>query len=122
MENWYLYQSQIVIAIQSLGDWLLLPMKFISVLGSEDFFLLALPVIYWGLDAALGLRIALILLASTGFNEALKMAFHAPRPYWFSSEVAVRGAENTFGIPSGHSYYTASVWGTLAAFYRKGWL
>ena len=42
-------------AFQSLGGWLAGPMKFFSFLGSEDFFLLALPLVYWCLDAALEL-------------------------------------------------------------------
>lgn len=50
-----------VIALQGLGDWLIAPMRFFSQLGSENFFFIVLPLIYWSMDAALGLRIAFIL-------------------------------------------------------------
>ena len=46
----------IILAFQSLGEWLLAPMKLFSFLGTEDFYILALPIIYWCFDAALGCR------------------------------------------------------------------
>ena len=52
-----------IVAIQSLGDWLEAPMRFFSFLGLEDFFFLILPLIYWSVDAGLGLKIAIILCA-----------------------------------------------------------
>ncbi|MBK9603359.1 MAG: hypothetical protein IPO36_16190 [Anaerolineales bacterium] len=45
-----------IIALQSLGDWLIAPMQFFSYLGNEEFFLLVLPLLYWSVDSALGLR------------------------------------------------------------------
>jgi len=48
-------------------------------------------------------------------NTALKVAFHGPRPYWYSSNVKVLvSAENSFGVPSGHAQNGVVVWGTLA--------
>jgi hypothetical protein len=48
-------------------------------------------------------------------NTALKVAFHGPRPYWYSNNVNVLGsAENSFGAPSGHAQNAVVVWGTLA--------
>ena len=46
----------VIIAIQGLGAWLEAPMKFFSSLGYENFFLLILPLLYWSVDAGLGLR------------------------------------------------------------------
>ena len=36
---------QIVLAIQAWGGWLEVPMKLLSFLATEDFFMYALPVI-----------------------------------------------------------------------------
>jgi membrane-associated phospholipid phosphatase len=121
MENWYALQSLFVAAIQGLGGWLEAPMKFFSFLGSEEFYLLALPILYWCIDAGLGLRVGLILLVSAGLNDSLKMAFHTPRPYWFSTSVQPLSAESSFGVPSGHAQNAVAIWGIAAAYLNKRW-
>jgi len=111
-----------IIAFQSLGNWLVAPMKFFSFLGSEEFFILALPVLYWSVDAALGLRVGVILLVSGGINDLFKLAFHSPRPYWVSADVKALSAETSFGLPSGHAQISVSVWGMAAAYLRRAWV
>jgi membrane-associated phospholipid phosphatase len=110
-----------VVALQGLGDWLSLPMKFFTFLGTEEFFLLILPVLYWCVDASLGLRVGVILLFSDCLNGSLKLAFHGPRPYWVSADVKPMAAETSFGVPSGHAQTAGSVWGTMASRLRKTW-
>jgi len=110
-----------VIAFQSVGEWLIAPMKFFSFLGSETFFILVLPVLYWSLDAALGMRVGVALLLSGGINDLFKLAFHSPRPYWVSAEVQARAAETSFGLPSGHAQISVGVWGMAAAYLRRAW-
>jgi hypothetical protein len=68
---------QIVLLLQSLGGWLIGPMKFFSFLGNEEFFLLVAPALFWCIDASLGLRIGLALMVSNGVNTSLKLAFSA---------------------------------------------
>ena len=111
-----------IIALQRLGDWLIVPMKFFSYLGNEEFFLLALPFTYWCVDSALGLRVAFILVTSNLFNEVGKLIFAGPRPYWVSSHVRALWSETSFGIPSGHAQNSASVWGMFAAYGKKKWM
>lgn len=112
---------QINLAIQSWGEWLTGPMKFFSFLGSEDFFLIALPLVYWCIDSALGLRIGVMLLATQASADLFKMALHGPRPYWVSAEVKGLASETGFGIPSGHSTTAAGVWGVAAARIARTW-
>ncbi len=109
----------IILAIQSLGSWLEAPMKFFSFLGSEEFFLLVLPVVYWAVSVDLGLRIGFILLFSSGLNTAFKLLFHGPRPYWVSTNVSPYAAETSFGVPSGHAQNAVSVWGIAAHWLRR---
>jgi membrane-associated phospholipid phosphatase len=111
-----------IIAFQSLGAWLEAPMKFFSFLGSEEFFIVFLPLVYWSIDAALGLRLGFILLFGTGLNELFKLPFHGPRPYWLSTNVRPLASETSFGVPSGHSQISAGFWGMLAAHFRKAWI
>ncbi len=110
-----------IIAIQTLGAWLEIPMRFFTNLGSENFLFLVLPLIYWSIDARLGLQVALILIASNNLKPILKMAFAGPRPYWVSSQVKAFVAESSFGIPSGHAQDAMSWWGILAVNLRKRW-
>ena len=110
-----------IVAIQSIGNWLEAPMKFFSFLGTQDFFFLALPLIYWSVDARLGLRVALILMTSVTLNFFVKLWFAGPRPYWVSSKVNAFSAESSFGIPSGHAQNAVSVWGIIASGIRKPW-
>lgn len=110
-----------IVAIQSLGDWLEAPMRFFSFLGLEDFFFLILPLVYWSVDAGLGLKIALILALSNNLQGIFKLLFADPRPYWVSAQVKAFVAEGTFGIPSGHAQNTIALLGIMAASVRKRW-
>ena len=74
-------------------------MQFFSFLGSEDFFLIALPLVYWCLDAALGLRIGVMLLVTQRTNALFKMAMHGPRPYWVSTSIEGTGLRDGFWRP-----------------------
>jgi membrane-associated phospholipid phosphatase len=106
---------------QNLGTWLKTPMEIFSFFGTEYFFLLLLPALYWCLDAGMGIRVGVILLLSTSLNDALKLAFHGPRPYWISSEVLDLARETSFGSPSGHAQISVGVWGMLAASLHRWW-
>jgi membrane-associated phospholipid phosphatase len=111
-----------IVAFQSLGAWLAAPMQFFTFLGSENFFLIILPILYWCVDADLGVRVGAILLFTGGLNEALKLAFRGPRPYWYSTLVKALASETSFGVPSGHSQTAAGVWGMLAARIKRPWV
>jgi membrane-associated phospholipid phosphatase len=110
-----------VIAFQSLGDWLILPMRFFSFLGTEEFYILILPILYWCLDVQLGIQVGFIMLVSSGLNLIVKIPFTGPRPYWVSTAVKPLWGEVYFGIPSGHAQQSVAVWGTMAAYLRRGW-
>ena len=110
-----------IVAIQSLGGWLEVPMNFFSFLGSENFFFLTLPLIYWSIDAGLGLRVAVILIASNSLKPVFKMFFAGPRPYWVSPQVKAFVAEGSFGVPSGHAQDAVALWGMMASGARRRW-
>lgn len=117
------YGIALIISLQSIGDGLIAPMRFFSFLGNEEFFLLVLPLIYWCIDSALGLRVGLILVTSNMVNYVGKLLFIGPRPYWVSSHVrALWTTETTFGIPSGHSQHAVAVWGMIAAYTKRTWV
>lgn len=110
-----------ILAIQSLGAWLEPLMEFFTFLGHEDFFFVVLPLVYWSIDAGLGLRIAFILSTSNYLNAIVKVLFAAPRPYWVSAEVEPYSMESSFGIPSGHAQNAVAIWGIMAAWLKRPW-
>jgi membrane-associated phospholipid phosphatase len=118
----YNFGVQVVVFVQSLGNWLLRPMQLITNLGSIYFFLLVAPALYWCVSTAAALRVGLFLMFSEGINDALKVAFHAPRPYWYSTDVKALAAENAFGLPSGHAQHAVVGWTTLAVWIKRRWV
>lgn len=95
--------------------------KGITFLGYEEFYLLIIPLLYWCVDAGLGLRIGSMLIFSNVFNSALKLGFHSPRPYWVDAGVRAFSSETSFGMPSGHAQNAASLWGLAAVKIRLSW-
>ena len=112
----------LILWFQSLGDWLIAPMKFFSFLGTENFYLLVMPLIYWCFDAALGLRLGVMLGLTSGINTIFKFAFHSPRPYWVNGDLQALASETSFGVPSGHAQNALTLWGVWASYLRKAWI
>lgn len=121
LEAFYNVGIKIVLLFQGSGTWLTLPALFLSFLGTESFYLLVTPALYWCISASAGLRFGLYLSVSVGINAILKLAFHSPRPYWYDTRVAALSTETSFGIPSGHAQNSLVVWGSLAASIGKRW-
>jgi len=111
-----------IAAFQSMGAWLEAPMKFFSFLGSEYFFLIFMPLVYWSIDAALGVRLWFISLAGASLSQLFKLPIRGPRPYWVSTDIRAMASETGFGVPSGHAEIAAGLWGMIAAYYRKTWV
>lgn len=107
-------------AFQSLGAWLTPLMLFFTSLGTEEFFLLAMPLVFWCINRRLGIELSVLLLASAGVNEWVKGLCKLPRPFWLESQVAL-STETSFGLPSGHAQHALTIWGYLAAILRSPW-
>ena len=110
----------LVLALQNIGG-LEGVMQFFTFLGSEEFFLLVLPLVYWCVDAAVGARGAVVLVASVALNGLLKLVFHLPRPYWIDRRVQAMASETSYGLPSGHAQNAAALWSFLAAQMKRQW-
>jgi membrane-associated phospholipid phosphatase len=113
---------QFILLLQGLGVWLIGPMRLVTFLGNEEFYLFVAPAIFWCLDMKLGLRLGLYLMVSGSLNTIIKIACHAPRPYWIDTRVKAYATEISFGVPSGHSQHAVVIWGTLAAWLRRRWV
>ncbi len=121
MDALHQLEVSIILLIQSLGTWLGNPMKAISFLGNEEFFMLVMPILYWCVETSLGVRMGMILLLSNGLNAVVKLAFHMPRPYWLDGHARAFSYEPSFGLPSGHAQNAASLWGLMALSIKRRW-
>ena len=114
MEGLINWEILFTLFVQNLGKWLEIPMQAFTFLGSELFFLLVMPALYWCIDPVFGFRAGMMLVISGGLNSILKMFLHTPRPYWVDSRVQALSSETSFGLPSGHSQNSAAIWGMVA--------
>jgi len=121
MESIWDLGIQLIIALQSLGSWLEVPMRGLSFLGQQEFYLLVAPAIYWCYDSSAGLKVGLYLMLSIGFNAFFKLAFLQPRPYWYSDKVIAYWGETSFGLPSGHAMNSTVFFGALGREIRQKW-
>jgi len=122
MEALHTLEIAITLWMQSLGTFLIEPMRFISFFGVEDFYIILMPILYWCVDASVGLRLGIMLLLGQMTNSVIKMSLRLPRPYWIDPRVQAFSSETSFGAPSGHAQSAAAIWGMLAASLRKGWV
>lgn len=106
--------------LQDHAGWLTPAMRAVTFLGDEAFAVLGFPLLYWAVSRRLALRVGVVLLLSTGLNEAAKLAGHTPRPPFLDPSLGL-AEETTFGAPSGHAQHGLVVWGALAAELRRRW-
>ena len=94
--------------------------RIITFLGTERFYLLLLPLIFWCVDFGLGARLAVILLLSVYFNFGLKDLLQQPRPFDIDPSVQLSDTQG-YGLPSGHAQSSVVVWGFIATRINKTW-
>ncbi len=112
-------QEEVILWLQSQGEWLIQSMRVISWFGNGPVYVFAAALLYWCFDRRWGARLFLILILSAGLNSMLKSVFRAPRPYWVSENIRGFGSQQSFGMPSGHAQSAASVSGEVALTIRK---
>ena len=95
----------------------------VTCLGSELFYTVALPVIYWAWSKRTGYRLGILFLLSMWLNSALKYALAIPRPP-ATPKARIIHAETGggYGFPSGHAQGSSTFWGYLASEEGKRWL
>lgn len=117
----YEFGIQVIQALQTMSPALDGLMKFISFLGTVEFYILLIPFLYWAISASLGFRVFLLLLGTEFLAVSCKQLLHQPRPYWIGN-VKPLSTETSYGIPSSHASDSLALWGYLAYRLRKNWL
>jgi len=114
--------TEINIWLQQFSPALDIPFKAVTFCGEELFFLIFLPLIYWSINRAAGVRLLLLFLVSAWANSAVKILAADPRPYQFDSGVKGLQHVDSYGFPSGHTQGAVTVWGYLVYAFKKKWL
>lgn len=95
--------------------------QLFTYLGSEYFYMLVLPFVYWCLDRRRGHQLAFLFLASMWLNGFLKELANLPRPSALFDGVRVLVRETSPGFPSGHAQGAMTLFGYLWLEYRARW-
>ncbi len=127
MQEIWRWGADIILAVQAVHNPALDAFfNIVTLLGSEVFYLLLLPLLYWCVDKHLAQKLAYLLLFSVYSNAALKSLFRHPRPFQYDSQVLKLSVEPAevlgYGLPSGHSQMAIAVWGYLATQVRRQWI
>lgn len=96
--------------------------KGFSFLGEEDFFMVMMPLIYWCVDRANGVRLSVFYLINVWLNSVAKLIADQPRPFEYDTRVLKLDDPGGKGFPSGHTQSAVVVWGFLGYTFKKRWL
>jgi undecaprenyl-diphosphatase len=94
--------------------WVTTLFHLFTFLGDEEFFLAALPAVYWLASKPLGRRLSYMLVFVFFINTGLKNLFALPRPPADLHLVS----EDSYGLPSGHAQGAVALWGYAAYWLR----
>jgi membrane-associated phospholipid phosphatase len=84
--------------------------KAVTSLGSVEFYMLALPIVYWLIDKHFGFRFSVFFVFSAYLNSGVKHIFQTERPPRELRLVTQEG----YSFPSGHAQGSTAFWGFLA--------
>jgi membrane-associated phospholipid phosphatase len=110
------------VALQQVSPALALFASQGEFLDSTPWYLLLISVLFLGFHPRHGVRLAVLIGMTAGLNEAAKLAWHLPRPYWISLDVTAFSSHPSFGFPSGAAMYGAAAYGYIAAAVRRRWV
>jgi len=117
-------EIQIILFVQSISNSTIdVLFKAITYLGSETFYMLIVPIIYWCVSKKWGFRLSLLFSLSAFVNLFLKDLFCLPRPPASLVKILHNGVTaETPGFPSAHSQGTTTFWSYVAGETKKRFL
>ncbi len=119
----YLSRPDIILFIQRAAspilDWLSIG---VTTLGSEEFYLIAIPILYWCVEKKFAFKLGMVFLLSAYVNDLLKEIFQTPRPDPSMVRVLYPESGGGYAFPSGHAQGAAVFWGTIAWQLKRAWV
>jgi membrane-associated phospholipid phosphatase len=114
------FDPSITEALRNLLPWAGLLFQLITELGGELLYVGLIVVGYWAYRKKESVMAVFVLLTAILSNYWLKMFIANPRPdasYWYEGV-----SEVNYSTPSGHSQYSATLYGWLALKIKRGWM
>ncbi len=109
----------VILSVQSINPALDPFFKTINFLQTEEFFLIALPVVWWCLDKRVGASLVIVFLFSDFGVRLLKGITNVPRPYDLEPRIRNLDIQPDLSFPSAGAMDTLIFWGYLALRFRK---
>lgn len=91
--------------------------KTVTHLGSLEFYMLGIPLVYWLIDKHVGFRLAIFFTLSAYVNSGTKFVFKTERPPQNLRLLTQEG----YSFPSGHAQGSTAFWGFLAWEIKERW-
>ncbi len=92
----------------------------ITQLGSFEFFMIMLPLLFWCVDVEKGAKVAIVVVLCAFVNQYFKDLWQQPRPFNLPGyEALAIISEKGFGAPSGHSQGSIVFW-SMMGLWLKG--
>ena len=113
------FQIGITLWLQSISPALDSVFKAINFLQTEEFFLLALPIVWWCIDKRIGASLAILFLSSDYLVRFIKGLIALPRPYQVDPRVRPLDPQTDTSFPSAGTMATVIFWGYLAPQFRR---
>ncbi len=95
--------------------------QLISELGREEFYLVALPIVYWVGNKQLGRSLLYLFAITVMTNGLFKHALRGPRPFWLDTSLGL-DTEPQYGVPSAHMQMASVCYLFLAGWFKRRWL
>jgi membrane-associated phospholipid phosphatase len=112
-------QIPFILWLQSLNPALDALVNAVNFLQTEEFFLVALPIVWWCVNKRIGASLAILFLSSDFLVRYLKSVTGMPRPYQFDPRVRILDPQTDSAFPSAGALDTTLFWGYLALQLRR---
>lgn len=92
--------------------------EIITEFGSEAFYIIIIPPIYWCVNKKFGFRLFMVTTLAAYFSTVLKNLFKTPRP----TENFNKEADGKYAFPSGHAHGSTTFWLYAMLYTRMKWI
>jgi len=111
----YRWGIEIIRVIQKMENPVLTGLiKGITALGTENFYIPLIVIIFWWIDEKRGLRLGFLIIISAWINAFMKDLWKQPRPFHLEPSLGL-AMESSYGAPSGHAQMSLTFWIPMAA-------
>ncbi len=113
----------VILAIQSFASPTLdAAIRAVNILGTEDFYIVALGLLFWCLNRRTAIALVPIFLLADYSARVLKDLTAVPRPYDLDPRIRNLDPQTDLSFPSAAVTDVSAFWLFFAAYFRRAWL